>query len=87
MIVSKLTSIEEIVTIDPELIEYLSKQGIRCIRCGEPVWGSLEDAALQKGYSQEQIVRFVNEMNLILENKGKTEKKTISTKNVENYGK
>ncbi len=40
------------------------ENGIRCIMCGEPIWGTLADAAEEKGFSDEDIQRFVNEMNL-----------------------
>jgi methionine synthase II (cobalamin-independent) len=62
------TTIEEIAEQGSLLVKYLSDQGIRCIRCGEPIWGTLEEAAKQKGYTDAQIGHFVNEMNNIIEN-------------------
>ena len=60
------TQIEEIVEMGPELVLYLSKQGIRCIRCGEPIWGTLEEAAMEKGFNEAEIQNFVRDMNQIL---------------------
>ena len=34
-------SIEELVDILPAAVTYLSKKGIKCIACGEPIWGTL----------------------------------------------
>jgi hypothetical protein len=66
MKITKSSSIEDIINANTGFIDYLSNQGIRCIRCGEPIFGTFEEAALQKGYEEEQILHFVDEMNLIL---------------------
>jgi hypothetical protein len=31
--------------------------------CGEPIWGTLEEAAQEKGFSDEKIIGVVAEMN------------------------
>jgi methionine synthase II (cobalamin-independent) len=67
MQISRTTTIEEIVDASVSLVEYLSKNGIRCIRCGEPIWGTLEEAATEKGFSAEQIDLFIAEMNKLIE--------------------
>ena len=38
-LISRKTTIEDLVEIKPGAINYLSKKGIRCIRCGEGVPG------------------------------------------------
>lgn len=58
--------IEDIVEMSAELVSYLSEKGIRCIRCGEPIWGSLEEAALEKGFNYNEIQMFVQEMTEIM---------------------
>jgi methionine synthase II (cobalamin-independent) len=58
--------IEDIVEMSPDLVSYLSNKGIRCIRCGEPIWGSLEDAALDKGFNFHEIQIFIQEMKEIM---------------------
>jgi hypothetical protein len=58
-------SIEELVEILPASVTYLSKKGIKCIACGEPIWGTLEEAALEKGFRSTQIREFVRELNLL----------------------
>lgn len=60
------TTIEEIVNLSSDLVHYLSIKGIRCIRCGEPIWGTLEEAAKEKGFSEGQIAEFIAEMNKLL---------------------
>lgn len=61
--ISKDTSIEELVEKIPAAVQYLSRAGIRCIRCGEPIWGTIEQAAKEKGFGDDEIERFVTELN------------------------
>lgn len=63
MEVTKDTLIEDLVEDVPKSIDYLKDQGIRCIRCGEPIWGTLEEAAEEKGFGEEDIKKFVKEIN------------------------
>ena len=67
MKITQKTTIIDILEINNQFINYLSNHGIRCIRCGEPIWGTLEEAAIEKGYNHEQIEKFVEEMNLIIQ--------------------
>jgi hypothetical protein len=55
MLIGKEITIEELVDRFPGTIQFLSEHGIRCIRCGEAIWGTLEDAALEKGFGKERI--------------------------------
>lgn len=64
-LVTAETSIEDLVETIPESVGYLREQGIRCIRCGEPIWGSLAEAAREKGFGQADIDRFVREINAL----------------------
>ncbi|MCU4165547.1 hypothetical protein [Carboxylicivirga caseinilyticus] len=66
--IGKEISIEALVEIIPLSVRYLSKKGITCIACGEPVWGTLEEVALEKGFSKQQIDQFVEELNKMMDN-------------------
>lgn len=55
--------IEDLVELIPEAVSYLREKGIRCLRCGEPIWGSLKTAAEEKGFSDNEINRFVEDLN------------------------
>lgn len=63
---NKITSdatIEEIVEDYPELVRPLREFGIKCIACGEPVWGTLKENAEAKGIKNvEEIVVELNKM-------------------------
>jgi hypothetical protein len=42
-------TIENLVRRRPEAVAVLRRFGIVCIQCGEPVWGTLREAAAEKG--------------------------------------
>ena len=65
----------------PGSVRYLMEHGIKCIACGEPIWGTLEEAAKEKGFNDEDIKEFVSDLNNL--NNGETRneiKKTIDIK-------
>ncbi len=39
--VSLETPVEDLVEKYPEAVGFLSRHGVRCIRCGEPLWCTL----------------------------------------------
>ncbi len=65
--VTKDILIEDLVEEVPAAITYLMEKGIRCLRCGEPTWGTLNDAAKEKGFNDDQIETFVKEINELAE--------------------
>ncbi len=70
MEITKDITIEELVDVLPAAVQYLMEEGIKCIACGEPIWGTLEDAAKEKGFGDDDIVRFVKDLNELYKNKG-----------------
>lgn len=70
--ITKNISIEELTERHPFTVQFLSEKGIRCIRCGEPVWGTLEEAAKEKGFGQEQIDKVMDELNRLIAEEKKT---------------
>ncbi len=61
--INKEIEIEELVDLLPDAVTYLMEKGIRCLRCGEPIWGTLEDAAKEKGFNNDDIQGFVDDLN------------------------
>lgn len=59
--------IEDLVRNYPFSVKYLMEKGIKCIACGEPIWGTLAEAAAEKGFSMNDIQSFVSELNEIAE--------------------
>jgi methionine synthase II (cobalamin-independent) len=62
--ITKEILIEDLVDNYPFSVRYLMEQGIRCIMCGEPIWGTLEEAAKEKGFSDTEISKFISEMQV-----------------------
>lgn len=48
--------IEELVAAFPEAVGFLTRNGVRCVRCGEPVWGTLG------GFLQEEEIENPQEL-------------------------
>lgn len=61
--ITKEIAIEDLVEDYPFAVLFLKEKGIRCIMCGEPIWGSLEDACKEKEFSEEKINSIVTELN------------------------
>lgn len=64
--ITKDIEIEDLVRRYPFSVKYLMEQHIKCIACGEPIWGTLEEAAREKGYNDDAIERFVRELNALV---------------------
>jgi hypothetical protein len=58
------TEVEDIAQNYPEAVGFLTKRGVRCIRCGEPVWGTLGKLFEEDGVVDPQAM--VNELNTFL---------------------
>jgi len=56
------TQIEDLVRDFPEAVGFLTRHGIRCIRCGEPLWSSLGELLDQDCVDDpHQLVTELNE--------------------------
>lgn len=62
-LITKDISIEDLVRELPSAVKYLMEKGIKCLACGEPIWGTLENAAKEKGFSDEEIEKFITDLN------------------------
>jgi len=56
------TKVDQIVKDCPGVVGFLIRQGLPCVVCGEPFWGSLADLARQKKWDNEQINKLVEEV-------------------------
>jgi len=54
------TTIEELVRTYPQLVGVLEKEGIVCIACGEPIWGTLGEQVREKGLDLGRVLEAVN---------------------------
>jgi hybrid cluster-associated redox disulfide protein len=53
-------TIEELLENYPGINSYLMEHGIHCIKCGEPVWATLEELIREKRLDLDKIL---NELN------------------------
>jgi methionine synthase II (cobalamin-independent) len=60
--ITKDIYIEDLVDNYPFSVKFLMQKGIRCIMCGEPIWGTLEEASKEKDFTENEILTFVEEM-------------------------
>jgi hypothetical protein len=63
MKITKEITIEDLVSQKVNAVRYLADKGIKCIACGEPIWGTLEQAAKEKGFTEREIELFVEDLN------------------------
>ena len=82
MKITRDITIEDLVEGVPQSVKYLMNKGIKCIACGEPIWGTLEDAAKEKGFSGQDIEKFVEELQEFADNPSKKFEEPESRVNV-----
>lgn len=62
-VITRQTTLEQLINSKTDAVAFLAHKRIRCVRCGEPVWDTLEHAARQAGYPEEEIDILVNDLN------------------------
>ncbi len=60
--ITKDIGIEDLINQYAFSMRYLAQKNIRCIPCGDSTEGTLEGAALEKGFNDEEIQAFVDEL-------------------------
>jgi len=58
------TDVEDLAMQFPKAVGFLTKRGVRCIRCGEPVWGTLGKLLEEDGIAHPQAL--VDDLNAFL---------------------
>ncbi|MCB4203980.1 DUF1858 domain-containing protein [Deferribacterales bacterium Es71-Z0220] len=56
-------TIEDIVLEKKDAVKYFMEKGIRCIRCGEPIWDKLKDVLTEKGFTESEQKKILDEIN------------------------
>ncbi|MEJ5285931.1 DUF1858 domain-containing protein [Bacteroidetes/Chlorobi group bacterium Naka2016] len=70
--ITKETTIEDLVTILPDSVSYMMEKGIRLLICGEPIWGTVEEVVLAKGFTNSQLEEIISDLNKMLLSKNET---------------
>ncbi|MCP4685962.1 MAG: DUF1858 domain-containing protein [bacterium] len=63
--VSRDSLVEDLVKANPEVVRFLIIEGLPCVICGEPFWGSLGELASQKGWDDARIDRLIDKMRTL----------------------
>jgi len=53
--------VEDLARLYPDAVGFLTRHGVRCIRCGEPVWGTLKELLEQDHITDPQAL--VDDLN------------------------
>jgi len=61
--ITKQSLIEDLIKAYPDLVSFLIKEGLPCVICGEPFWGTIEALARQKNWDDTKIDNLVDKMN------------------------
>jgi methionine synthase II (cobalamin-independent) len=64
--INKDIEIEDLVRNYPASVKFLAEKGIKCIACGEPIWGTLEEAAKEKGFDDDKIDLIINQLKALI---------------------
>lgn len=65
--ITRNTEIADLVTALPEAVTYMNTKGIRCIRRGQPVWGSIEDLLRLKNLRDKDVNKCVTDLKGLAE--------------------
>lgn len=63
MTVDKETQVEELVEAHPEVAGWMTRRGMRCVVCGEPFWGTLEELASDSNLEEKELEKFLVDLN------------------------
>ena len=56
------TAIDELVTTCPKVVRLLIEEGLPCVVCGEPFWGTVGELAKSKGWSDAAIEQLLTKI-------------------------
>jgi methionine synthase II (cobalamin-independent) len=66
--ITKDILVEDLVEELPDSVIFLRERGLVCILCGEPVWGTLNELAKSKKFTDDQIDEIVVQLNRLRNN-------------------
>ncbi len=66
--ITKDVAVDELVRACPKVVGLLIEEGLPCVVCGEPFWGSLAELAGQKNWDDRAIESLVTKIRRLCEN-------------------
>lgn len=61
--ITQSTRVEDLVEQHPQAIGMFIEQGLPCVVCGEPFWGTIAELAALKNWEPAQVEKLVLELN------------------------
>ena len=61
MEVTEKTSVEELLSVYPQLSRVFIKSGLPCFVCGEAFWGTIEELAQRHNVNVNELIKQLNE--------------------------
>ncbi|MCD6500127.1 MAG: hypothetical protein J7M25_17680 [Deltaproteobacteria bacterium] len=77
MKIAKETPVEDLVEEYPEAAGWMSRRGLRCVVCGEPFWGSLEELATEDGVVGDDFEKLITELQAFVDGVARVERKEV----------
>ncbi|RKX70185.1 disulfide oxidoreductase [candidate division WOR-3 bacterium] len=60
--ITKDSSVEEVITRFPDAVAIFIKHGLPCLVCGEPFWGTIEELARKYGVDVDLLIAELNKL-------------------------
>lgn len=60
--VTKDTPVEDILEAWPGVVKFLINEGLPCLVCGEPFWGTIGELARSKDWPEDKIDGLIEKM-------------------------
>jgi hypothetical protein len=65
--ITETTLMEDLIGECPEAVGYLVTKSVTCLVCGEPIWGTLREAAEKSGTTGDALAKLVRDLNDLCE--------------------
>lgn len=63
------TLVEDLVRAWPDAVSFFMQRGVKCIACGEPIWGSIGDLCRSTGMTDERAAEVLAEATTMMKGK------------------
>ncbi len=64
--IDRMMSVEDLITAYPGSVRYLIHHNVPCLVCGEPIWGTVEEAMRGAGKTDEEINVLLTDLSAAL---------------------
>lgn len=69
MTVTQDTPVEALLEAWPGIVKFLINEGLPCLVCGEPFWGSIGELARSKDWSEDRLDGLIDRIQAAMQRK------------------